>query len=383
MKPLTLFSSIKIVKHCLIKRAFCLSYCKKGLDLKLEHAQESIVQEPPKANEIDEFDIDFDNVNKRKDNCFKYGELILANNFNRYELETPYYSAKLIKLQKNGIFNNQNLDIFHEHIIERSKVESSVCFKMHSTAVCFKRPTLYEYVTYKHQTAVASHYSVIALVPMLLELNKNSKVLECGTGSGAMTLFLSERLGHSGVLHSFDLTEFKKNCAKQFFKDWKESYDLSASNEYEKWPSNVKYGTLNFCSHKFDKSFCQFYDAIYLDMAQTDKGVLTAYELLKVNGVIVINVLHLSQLIKCLNSIRKSGIYLRNEIVIEPSNRFWELRKIKENQNPKDSALNEANQIGDLDWTCRLEDKHVERFKRGGLFYNYWSGFLVRLRKTK
>jgi len=29
-----------------------------------------------------------------------------------------------------------------------------------------------------------------------------------------------------------------------------------------------------------------------------------------------------------------------------------------------------------------LEDRFNEKLKRGGLFFNYWSGFLIKLRKV-
>ena len=276
---------------------------------------------------------------------------------------------------------------------------------MYSSAVYFKRPSLYEYVTYKEQTAVSSHFSVIALVPMLLELSKSSRVLECGTGSGSMTLFLSEKLGHSGVLHTFDITENKTNKAKEFFRQWKDSFDLTANNEYEKWPSNVKYGTCDFAEQDFGPFFNEFYDAVYLDMLKVEKGILNAHKMLNVDGVIVVNFLHLSQLMKSLNAIRKNGLCLEHEVIIEPANRLWEMRRIKNDHKYKNKKLLELNaneieeneenskneteensgneQNDDLNWTCRLEDKFLEKFKRGGLFFNYWSGFLVKFRKTK
>ena len=58
---------------------------------------------------------------------------------------------------------------------------------------------------------------------------------------------------------------------------------------------------------------------------------------------------------------------------IEPSNRFWELRRIHEQSGDYDP----------LKWTCRLEDRFVEKFKRGGTWFNYWSGFLIKFRKVK
>ena len=44
----------------------------------------------------------------------------------------------------------------------------------------------------------------------------------------------------------------------------------------------------------------------------------------------MINALHLTQILKCLNRVKEKKIHLENEIIIEPSNRFWEIRKVHE-----------------------------------------------------
>jgi tRNA A58 N-methylase Trm61 len=189
-----------------------------------------------------------------------------------------------------------------------------------------------------------------------------------------MTLFLSQQLGKSGLLHTFDANIKNSIMAKTKFLRWKESYDLTAHEE--PWASNVKFGNTNFChDSRLEKHFSNTYDAVYLDMGDLDIAVLRAYKLLKTNGILVVNGMHLTQIMSCMNSIEKAGLGLELDVVMEPANRFWELRKIQRNK------LSEIR--SDLDWTCRLEDKNVEKLKRGGLCFNYWPGFLAKFRKVK
>lgn len=224
-------------------------------------------------------------------------------------------------------------------------------------------------------------------MPLLLELDKGSRVLECGTGSGSMTLFLSQHLGESGLLHTFDVTADRQLKAARYFTEWKRSYDLRP--QVEKWPANVKFGCMNFNEDtSLVSRYRNFYDAIYLDMAEIHLGMLKAYELLRPGGVLVVNCMHLSQALKSLNAIEKRGVSgrLKQEVVLEPANRLWEIRKIRsggrENRNKLDDNNNDENKDnGDLNWTLRLEDRFGEKFKRGGLFFNYWQGFLVKFRK--
>jgi tRNA A58 N-methylase Trm61 len=190
----------------------------------------------------------------------------------------------------------------------------------------------------------------------------------------------SEKLGHKGLLHTFEHSEEKVKKAKEIFREWKQSYDISAETALEKWPQNVRFGHMDFCDHEFNEKYTEFYNSIYLDMANTDKALVNAYKILKKDGVLVINALHLTQIIKCLNKIKEENLHFENELVIEPNNRFWELRKIhQQQQQQKDSSTLDDS----LKWTCRLEDRFVEKFKRGGAWFNYWSGFLIKLRKIK
>lgn len=127
---------------------------------------------------------------------FQFNEILLCKNYKKTSSKNYKFTQRLIKLKPSAIFQNKTFDIFHEHIKFKSEFncskmnDSTVSFKMHSDWITFKRPTLYEYILFKEQQAVSSHFSIISLVPMLLELEQSSKVLECGTGSGSMTMFL-------------------------------------------------------------------------------------------------------------------------------------------------------------------------------------------------
>lgn len=337
-------------------------------------------------NKIDlNLDIEIDNLEKiqrigEQDLSFKYNEIIVCKIFNNLNSKNQRHTCRIFDLQKNEIFRTKGMDVFHEHIIHKSKENQSlnqiISFSLKDYfRIDFKRPSLYEYITLKEQQAVSSHFSIITLVPMLLELDKSSKILECGTGSGSMTLFLSESLGQQGELHTFDISKIKALNAKKYFCKWKNSYDLRTKNESEQWPANVKFGFVDFCSdERLVQKFQEYYDAIYLDMSDLDKAVQRAYKLLKKDGRLVINAMHLTQVLKVLNIIDLNKIGLEKEIVIEPSHRFWELRKIKQNTNQVEN---------DLNWVCRLEDRMDEKYKRGGLFFNYWQGYLVKFRKIK
>lgn len=310
---------------------------------------------------------------------FRIDELIVCKSITKIDWLDKVHT-RLIKLKPNEIYRGIRFDILHEHIIDKSRrdLTKDVSFNLFSNSVTFSRPSLYEFNVLKEQAAVSSHYSIISMVPMLLEIGKNSRVLECGTGSGTMTLFLSERIGHSGLIHTFDIGRYKVEAAKEHFWRWKSHYDLSVGRDSEKWPSNVRFGVRDLCNEELSNDYTEFYDAIYLDMGDLDKAVLKAYKLLKLNGVLVMNALHLTQVMSVMNSVKKNRLGLENEIIMEPNNRLWEMRPIK----TKSRSADIQSESDVLDWTCRLEDRFVEKYKRGGMFFNYWSGFLIKFRKT-
>jgi hypothetical protein len=199
-----------------------------------------------------------DALEQTNDYSFRYNELLVCKAFNE---KKNGFSTKMFVLKKDGLFTLNYLNIFHEHIIYKSLCKMSsrrdfnVTFELLSKRFDFKRPTLYEYASLKLQTAVSSHFSILTLAPVLLELGKNTKVLECGSGSGTMTLFLSQHLGNTGTLHTFDLDKHKVVKAKEFFWDWKNSFDSSVICSSDKWPCNVKFGVVDFCKHNFNEKF--------------------------------------------------------------------------------------------------------------------------------
>lgn len=123
-------------------------------------------------------------------------------------------------------------------------------------------------------------------------------------------------------------------------------------------------------------------------MPDLDKAVYNINKLVKLFGVVVCNAMHLTQIIKMLNVIKEHDLGFETELVIEPNNRFWEIRQIKKKRSidglsVDESPILELNDDETLNWTCRLEDRFVEKTKRGGMWFNYWPGYLCKLRKIR
>jgi len=76
-------------------------------------------------------------------------------------------------------------------------------------------PTLEEYVVLMKRGATISYPKDCSAIMGWLDLKNGSKVLEAGTGSGAMTLFLSKAVGNNGEVRTYEKRFEHLNIAKK------------------------------------------------------------------------------------------------------------------------------------------------------------------------
>jgi tRNA A58 N-methylase Trm61 len=319
----------------------------------------------------------FLNSSRRFSKAFCADELILYRVLRKDKKGTiNTTSKKVVTLKEKGIIKTKFLEIFHEHIIGRTDEECTFkIFDDDKTLVKVKRPSIDEYMNGMSALAISSQFSVLSLVPFLLEIDKNSKILESGTGNGCMTLNLSKHLqGTTGEIHTFDVTEQKVMNAQANFTTWVNSYNRTNS---DKWPNNAKFFVGNITDYRFDEKYNEYYDAIYLDFCNLQSALKNVTELLRPNGVIIVNCMQLLQIVDCLNMIAKHKLNLKNEIILEPSNRLWDIQKPLYPRND-DYSLHRDSSL-DLVYKCRLQNAEKEN---GGGLTNNWAGFLMKLRKV-
>ena len=282
----------------------------------------------------------FSNVSKKYYSTFKSNELVIAYIRNFYYNQNSLGSSRIIELTDKGIFKTKYFDIMHKHIIDRNvdncyfKIEPENSIKAHKIVINVRRLNLFEYIFKCSTVAVPSQFSILSFVPFLLELDKSKKILESGTGNASMTLYLSQYLdaNSNGLIHTFDVKPVER--AKAFYTKWKNSYDIFSQS---KLFDNVEFFSSDITKHEFGEEFNGFYDAFYFDLPDSSFAIKNAYRLLKSNGIIVINVLHLTQLMGCLKVIEDNNLNLVKEIILEPSTRMWEVERYTAARNNKTS----------------------------------------------
>ena len=311
---------------------------------------------------------------------FKTNEIVIAYIRNSYYHKDSTGNARVFQLSNNGVFTNKYLSILHKHIIDR-RVENCV-FKIDpenshdkfKIIISIKRISLYEYIAKRSTIAVPSQFPILSLVPFLLELDKGKKVLESGTGNGSMTLTLSQYLDRNsnGQLDTYDIKLPEKSI--KYFNDWKDNYNTYSQN---KWFDNVNFYNGDISKYSFSEDLNGFYDNIYLDLINPQLAIGNLYKLLKKNGIIVVNVLHLTQILKCLKYIDQEKLNLVQEVIIEPSMRLWEIERYARHVHDKNDSDDDT-----LNFKCRVEDASDSKVKRDGIFSQHWPGFLIKFRKV-
>ena len=99
---------------------------------------------------------------------------------------------RLIKLNSNKCTDTSVGQVNHNDIIGK-EVGCRPCSVL-GGRVMVRRPSLEEYTLLMHRGATPSYSSVVYAAVCMLDVGCMSKVVEAGTGSGAMTLHLS-RIG--------------------------------------------------------------------------------------------------------------------------------------------------------------------------------------------
>ena len=113
--------------------------------------------------------------------AFQWGEYVLA--------EDKKGRQKLFQLQEGSIFNNSCGHLKHDEIIGKTPCRR---FRTHiGSWVWFRRPRLDEYACLLQRSATPTYPKDIWAMLGYLNIGGGATVIEAGTGSGAMTLHLS------------------------------------------------------------------------------------------------------------------------------------------------------------------------------------------------
>jgi tRNA (adenine57-N1/adenine58-N1)-methyltransferase len=152
------------------------------------------------------------------------------------------------------------------------------------------KPALTDYIMKSSRNTQITYPKDAALIVMFSGIGPGSRVVESGTGTGALTTALAHYVGPTGKVYTYELrSEFQKNAAKNLQRSKLIDY------------VEMKSGDVTLGIEERDV------DAVILDLAVPWLVVPHAYEALKPSGIIVSFSPTIDQVVKTTEALRENS----------------------------------------------------------------------------
>lgn len=174
---------------------------------------------------------------------FKKNELVIV----RDDKNKTY----LQKLDAKGRFQSHIGIVFHKDIIGKEEGEVFLTSTNREVAVFY--PTLNDYIHKMGRKTAIIHPKDIGIILFLADIKPGDRIVEAGTGSGALLLSLSRYVGKKGHIYSYDNRSELQDVARKNLEKF-----------YNKFPTNVTFKEQDI-THGISENEI---DAIVLDFSQ-------------------------------------------------------------------------------------------------------------------
>ncbi|KAM6405804.1 LOW QUALITY PROTEIN: tRNA (adenine(58)-N(1))-methyltransferase, mitochondrial [Pluvialis apricaria] len=333
---------------------------------------------------------------ERRPGPFRAGELALA------ELRRKYNTTLklLCRLAAGSVLASPGGILPHRDII--GQLPGQVLRTSAGARLLLRRPSLEEYVLLMPRGPTIAYPKDISAMLMMMDIHPGDTVLETGSGSGAMSLFLSRAVGPKGRVISYEIRDDHHNLAKKNYRQWRAAWEIG---HMEEWPDNVDFILKDILTAAADMKSIAL-DAIVLDMLNPQSALPVVHPSLKQGGVCAVYLANITQVIDLLDRIRTCKLPFLCERIVEVTHRNWLVfpAKIKnckpsqmvETQNIEEPRQKEYEEIHVQDQAVLKENEYNESLSDDAETYclvpyvarpSYWqeahSAFLTKLRKFR
>ncbi|XP_014732867.1 PREDICTED: tRNA (adenine(58)-N(1))-methyltransferase, mitochondrial [Sturnus vulgaris] len=329
--------------------------------------------------------------------AFRAGELALAEIQRKHNAPLKL----LCRLAAEAVLSSPSGVLPHRDII--GQLPGQVLRTSGGARLLLRRPSLDEYVLLMPRGPTIAYPKDISALLMMMDIHPGDTVLETGSGSGAMSLFLSRAVGPKGRVLSYEIRDDHHSLAKKNYRHWRSAWEIG---HVDKWPDNVEFILKDISTAAADMKSVTL-DAVVLDMLNPQCALPVVHPSLKQGGVCAVYLANITQVVDLLDRIRSCKLPFLCERIIEVTHRSWsvlpaKLKHCKSSQvvetqeNIEEPPQNEYEEIHIQDQAVLKEGKYNESLSdaaetnrsvpyiaRPSHWQETHSAFLTKLRKFR
>lgn len=243
--------------------------------------------------------------------CF--GETLLAEFSRKRRLEF----RKMFQL-KEGMKLHSNWGLIAHEDMEGRPTGTIIRTSM-GIPILIRRPSLDEFTLFmKRGPAIAYPKDASAMLTMM-DVTEGDCVLESGSGSGAMSLFLSRAVGYKGSVLSVEIREDHHRVAVLNYKRWRSTWSLRRGEE---WSDNVHFHHGDIISAG-PLLAGRGFNSVALDMVNPHLALPAVVPHLHPGSVCAVYQANITQVIDLMEGLRCSALPLVCERIVEVQYRDW------------------------------------------------------------
>ncbi|XP_037603256.1 tRNA (adenine(58)-N(1))-methyltransferase, mitochondrial isoform X4 [Sebastes umbrosus] len=242
-----------------------------------------------------------------------FGELLVAE----YRKKNRVEFRKMFELRPGTRLQSSWGIVLHDDIA--GQPAGSFLKTGRGVRLLVRRASLEDYVLLMKRGPAIAYPKDAGTMLMMMDVTEGDRVLESGSGSGAMSLFLSRAVGCKGSVLSVEVREDHHKRAVLNYNRWRTSWGLRRGEE---WPDNVSFHIADLGTAS-SLLATQGFHAVALDLINPHLVLPALIPHLHPGAVCAVYLANITQVIDLLEGLRCSALPLLCERIIEVPIREW------------------------------------------------------------